>query len=235
VNPADRAALVRIVDRPPRGLARLAAALLEEPASAVELPARAAEFGSAAQASAATLLATIDDLHVAAERGTGPAAMLDRALERTGYRAWLERHPDGPARLRTVARLRQLAARAELPLVEWLDAVALGDDPTPLDQEAVCLSSIHRSKGREWRATFAVGLEEGLIPHRRAAAEALVPDIDGDALDEELRVCYVALTRARERLFLSACQARTQGERIERRQPSRWLHALPPELLVTTG
>lgn len=231
VNPSDRAALARIADRPPRGLGRLAATLLEEPATAAELPARAAPFGPAAQAVAAALLATVYDLHAEAERGTTPAALLHRALERSGYHAWLEHHPDGTSRLRSVARLRVLAARSELPLAEWLDAVALGEESAPLDEEATCLSSVHRSKGREWRATFAVGLEEGLTPHHRAIAQG-VGQADGAALEEELRVCYVALTRARERLFMSACQRRSPGERIECRQPSRWLYALPPELLA---
>ena len=231
VNPSDRAALARIVDRPPRGLQRLAAILVEEPATAPELPMRATELGPAVQAAVAALLATIYDLHAAAERGAAPAPLLDRALERSGYRAWLERHPDGTTRLRTLARLRVVAAATELSLAAWLEAVALGEDVTPLDEEATCLSSVHRSKGREWRATFTVGLEEGLIPHRRAATQRL-EHADGEALEEELRVLYVALTRARERLYLSACQRRSQGGRIEWREPSRWLYALPPELLA---
>ena len=124
-----------------------------------------------------------------------------------------------------------VAAATELSLAAWLEAVALGEDVTPLDEEATCLSSVHRSKGREWRATFTVGLEEGLIPHRRAATQRL-EHADGEALEEELRVLYVALTRARERLYLSACQRRSQGGRVEWREPSRWLYALPPELLA---
>ena len=59
-----------------------------------------------------------------------------------------------------------------------------------------------------------------------------VGQVDGTALEEELRVCYVALTRARERLYMSACQTRSRGERVEPRQPSRWLYALPPDLLA---
>jgi superfamily I DNA/RNA helicase len=86
------------------------------------------------------------------------------------------------------------------------------------------------AKGREWRTTFIVGLEEGLVPHYRALAPGT--GSDGDALDEELRTFYVALTRARERVFLSACLQRSRGERNEPRQPSRWLHALPPDLLL---
>jgi DNA helicase II / ATP-dependent DNA helicase PcrA len=230
INPADRPALARIVDIPPRGLGCLAATLLEEPATAAELPGRADDFGPTAVASAATLMATIFDLYAEASRGASPIALLDRALDRSGYRAWLERHPDGVRRLRTLGRLRALAARAEVPAGEWLDAVAVGDELVAVEEEATHLSSVHLAKGREFLATFVLGTEEGLLPHTRA----ILPngDTDEEALDEELRVLYVALTRARERLFVSACRTRTRGSQTERRQPSRWLHALPPELLA---
>jgi DNA helicase-2/ATP-dependent DNA helicase PcrA len=229
VNPGDRAALARIVDRPPRGLGRLAATLLEEPATTVELPGRAADFGPAAMASAAALMATIYDLHAEAQRGASAVALLDRALDRSGYVAWIERHPEGTSRLRTLARLRELAQRAELPPAEWLDALALGDEPAPVEDEVVHLSSVHLAKGKEFRATFTLGLEEGLVPHYRAIRGT---DAGQAALAEELRVLYVAVTRARERLHLSACRERTRGSQTERRQPSRWLATLPPELLA---
>jgi len=87
------------------------------------------------------------------------------------------------------------------------------------------------AKGREWRTTFVVGVEEGLVPHYRALSRPGT-SADNDALEEELRAFYVALTRARERLFLSACLQRSPGDRIEARQPSRWLHALPADLLA---
>jgi DNA helicase-2/ATP-dependent DNA helicase PcrA len=233
INPADRPALARVVDIPPRGLGRLAATVLDEPATAAELPGRADDFGPAAVASAATLMATIFDLHAEASRGAAPAALLDRALDRSGYRTWLERHPDGVRRLRTLGRLRALAARVEVPVGEWLDAIAIGEELADTDEEATHLSSVHLAKGREFLATFVLGTEEGLVPHARATLPN--GETDQDALDEELRVLYVALTRARERLFVSACRMRTRGTQSERREPSRWLHALPPELLVAAA
>ncbi len=111
VNPTDRAALARIVDVPRRGLARLAATLLEEPATTAELPARAADFGPPAVSAAAVVMATVYDLHSQASRGVAAVALLDRALDRSGYRAWLEHHPDGTRRLRLLARLRGLTLR----------------------------------------------------------------------------------------------------------------------------
>jgi DNA helicase-2/ATP-dependent DNA helicase PcrA len=230
-NPDDRMALARIVDTPRRGLGLLAATLVEEPATANELPARAADFGPEAVSSAAALLATVWDLHAEAVRGATVAQLLDRALHRSGYRAWLERHPDGSRRLRMLGRLRQLAQRVGIPLVEWLDAASVGEDLGPGDEESIRLSSVHLAKGREWRATFLVGVEEGLIPHYRAVAES-TSGSDSEALDEELRGLYVALTRARERLYLSACRQRSNGASSESRQPSRWLNALPADLIA---
>jgi DNA helicase-2/ATP-dependent DNA helicase PcrA len=93
----------------------------------------------------------------------------------------------------------------------------------------VHLSSVHLAKGREFRTTFILGAEEGLVPHYRAIRGA---DAGEAALEEELRVLFVAVTRARERLHLSACRERTRDSQTERRQPSRWLAALPSELLA---
>ena len=233
-NPGDRLALARAMEAPPRGLGRLAAVLVDEPATTlVELPSLADAFGPAIKAGAAALVATVYALHADVLRGGSPAVLLDRALDQTGYRAWLERHPEGPARLRTIARLRAIAQRAEVSLGEWLDALAVGEDVDPVgpDQEATRLSSIHTAKGREWRVVFLPGLEESVLPHYRAL-HGRDGGPDEAALEEELRVLYVAFTRPRERLYLSYCRERSRGGQMETHHPSRWLYALPPELLA---
>ena len=93
-------------------------------------------------------------------------------------------------------------------LAEWLDALALGEevDLTARD-EAARLCSVHQSKGREFRAVFLTGAEEGLVPHHHALH-------DDDALAAELRLLYVALTRGRERLFISYCRQRERGGKM---------------------
>ena len=102
------------------------------------------------------------------------------------------------------------------------------------DQEATRLSSIHTAKGREWRVVFLPGLEESVLPHYRAL-RGRDGSPDDAALEEELRVLYVALTRPRERIYLSYCRQRSRGGQTEARHPSRWLYALPPDLLAPAG
>ena len=78
---------------------------------------------------------------------------------------------------------------------------------------------------------FLPGLEESVLPHYRAL-RGRDGGPDEAALEEELRVLYVALTRPRERLYISYCRQRSRGGQMETRYPSRWLYALPPELLA---
>jgi len=228
-DPADRSALARIADRPRRGLGRLQATLLAEPTTVAELPALASQFDPPVMAAAAALTALVYQLHASACGGASVAKLLDQVLDASGYGIWLERRSDRDAQLRVVSRLRTLAQRADVGLAEWLDALAMGEEVGPIAQDdATRLCSVHQSKGKEWRAVFLVGAEEGLVPHHHALQ-------DDDALEGELRLLYVALTRVRERLFISYCRQRERGGKVELRQPSRWLYALPPELLATAA
>jgi DNA helicase II / ATP-dependent DNA helicase PcrA len=225
-NPSDRSALARIADRPRRGLGRLQATLLVDPTTVAELPALASQFEPQIMAAAAALTALVYQLHAEASRGASPARLLDQVLGCSGYGAWLERRPDRVVQLEVVRRFRVVVQRAEVSLAEWLDALAMGEEvDLAAQQEATRLCSVHNSKGREFRAVMLTGVEEGFMPHYHALQ-------DDDALDGELRLLYVALTRVRERLIVSYCRQRERSGRVEFRQPSRWLYALPPELLA---
>jgi superfamily I DNA/RNA helicase len=182
---------------------------------------------------AADLVSSVYELHAEAARGRSPIDILDRALERSGYRAWVERRPDSPSRLRTLARLRIVAAQSELSLGKWLDTIAVGDDvgPAHVVHEATHLSSIHAAKSREFRAVFLPALEGSERPHYRALA-GRDGNPDNEALEAELRLLYVGLTRPRERLYLSHSLRRSRDGEAECRQPSRWLYALPPDLIA---
>ena len=225
-NPADAAALARIANAPPRRLARIAAALRAEPVEAAELPGFARRCDAAAVAAAEELAALVAELH-ARSADLAPAPLLDLALERSGYRAWLGERPDGDARLAQLASLRTLAAAADCGLGPWLAELHLGEDLTTADEaERVLLTTIHGAKGGEWRRVFVLGVEEGLLPHARAL---LGEPGERDVVEAERRVAYVAVTRPREGLYLLCCRTRRRGERPESRQPSRFLRGLPLE------
>ena len=168
-------------------------------------------------------LDTLADLHRQARR-LSPPLLLDAVLERTGYRLWLAERPDGERRLGHLADLRRLLERVDSDLADWLEALRLGDDPDAQETtEHVTLTTIHGSKGGEWRVVFVVGIEEGLLPH----THALTREPESGAIQEEQRLAYVAVTRPRERLYLSYCRSRRRGDTTIPCQPSRFLHGLP--------
>ncbi len=228
-NPNDVAALARIANVPPRRLGRLAERLRARPMRPDDLLTLARGYGPTATDSASSLLALIDDLHGRSLELT-PAQMLDLVLERSRYATWLAAQPDTSTRLAHVATLRTLAERAEGGLGTWLVDLQLGEDvaPGPDDAGKVLLTTIHGAKGGEWRVVFVVGVEEGLLPHPRAL---LLKGTECTGLREELRVAYVAITRPRERLYLTCCRTRRLGERSELRRPSRFFRGLPAHLI----
>ncbi|MGI9189533.1 MAG: ATP-dependent helicase [Longimicrobiaceae bacterium] len=162
-------------------------------------------------------------------------------------------HPSERAGSLRVANLRDFVAAcgayetrvwSEVPLpdeeADWdppslagfLQRVALlerMDERDDDDADAVALMTLHSAKGLEFSHVFIVGLEEELLPHARSVAN--VSAEGGDALEEERRLFYVGMTRARHRLTLSGCATRRRGGETVARQPSRFLAELPPELL----
>lgn len=232
-NPADGEALARILNAPPRRLGRLAETLQEHPVSASELLSRGHPLGPRPRRTVEALVGLVAQLHAAAAHQT-PAELLDFALDQSGYRAWLKEQRDGAARLEYLAALRTLAARAD-DLGMWLAELQLGEDTEPAGDspDQVVLTTIHQAKGDEWRAVFVVGIEEGLLPHPRAF-HGSTAESGPSGLDEERRLAYVAVTRPRERLYLTYCRARRLGQQGEPkpRRPSRFLCELPGGLLT---
>ncbi len=116
-------------------------------------------------------------------------------------------------------------------LAGFLEKVTLaGDENYPdkgrkaLGSDAVVLMSLHSSKGLEFPHVFLVGLEEDLLPHRKSIDE-------GFAIDEERRLCYVGITRARRHLTITRCLYRKKYGKLQERYPSRFLEELPEHLL----
>ena len=156
------------------------------------------------------------------------AEVLDRVLESSGYRAFLQDGtPEGEERWDNLKELRTVAIKyddlePEESLRALLEEAALVSDVDSLDErvDALTLITLHAAKGLEFGVVFMVGLEETLLPHARSID-------DPPRMEEERRLCYVGITRARERLYLIRCQRRTFMGRTLRNPASRFLLDLP--------
>jgi DNA helicase-2/ATP-dependent DNA helicase PcrA len=181
-----------------------------------------------------------------AAEGLPAAEVVRLVLERSGYAEALRRQASEEAQGR-LENLRELVSAAadfaedtgEEALGDFLEHVALVTDVDELGEEAeaVTLMTLHAAKGLEFDRVFMVGLEDGLLPHRRSlqAEEERVLGLDaaredasqGLGLEEERRLCYVGMTRARKRLSLTWAGRRTVYGRTESHPPSRFLSDLP--------
>jgi DNA helicase II / ATP-dependent DNA helicase PcrA len=163
-----------------------------------------------------------------------PSELLQRVMEQSGYVAELlaDATDEAEDRRRNLnelvnAALQYQEENDEGNLEDFLASAALASDADSkdTDQERVTLMTLHASKGLEFPVVFLVGLEQGLFPSYRSLD-------DPAALEEERRLCYVGLTRAKERLFLShASERRLWGGMREPAVPSVFLSELPAELL----
>ena len=155
--------------------------------------------------------------------GDGPATLLEAALERSGYVAELqaEQTVDAEGRMENLAELVGVAQDFET-VDAFLEQVALVSDTDDLSQgdDFLTLMTIHSAKGLEYPVVFLVGMEEGVFPHIRSIGEP-------DQLEEERRLAYVAITRARERLYLSHAWSRVLFGSSQYNPPSRFLDEIP--------
>ncbi|MDP9350498.1 MAG: ATP-dependent helicase [Chloroflexota bacterium] len=207
-NLDDAHALARIVNTPPRNLASVRRKLKDAPVPPINLPYYAGVHGRDAYEQATKLLELLTGLAAAVEYQS-PAEMIDLVLERTSYRLWLWHRPDGPERLANVEKLRDVAAKASSTLGEWLmDLMLDGPEPERPEQDALLLSSVHGSKGSESEVVYFIGCENGLLPGWQAINSVKAAPWDRSKLNDELRVAYVAVTRARSVLRLSHCRYR---------------------------
>jgi DNA helicase-2/ATP-dependent DNA helicase PcrA len=241
-NPADSLALMRIINVPARGIGsttveRLIAVADQHGLSlsaALEVAtADIAILGRAAQRKVADFSALLAELRNAL--GLSPAALAEKVLERSGYRdaltadGSLESEGRKENLLELVAQIREYERESEREgeapsLAGFLERVTLVADVDEYDADkgAVALMTVHTAKGLEFDAVFVTGMEEGIFPHQRSI------DDDG-AMEEERRLCYVAVTRARKRLMLCRARARRLSGKTFEGVPSRFLRDLPPD------
>ena len=239
VNPSDTVAFGRIVNSPRRGIGttsqgRLAAYAntLGEPVWEVAAaPESVPGLGPAAVKAVGRFMSVMERLKERAEGGTGVGDLLEETLEETGYTEALkaERTFEAQGRLENLEELvgvgREYDANAEEGSVEeFLQQIALFSEQDTIRDEAglLTLMTLHNAKGLEFGTVFAIGLEDGVFPHIRA--------IEAGDVEEERRLAYVGLTRAKRELYLSHARTRALFGRRDWNLRSRFLDEIPIEL-----
>jgi DNA helicase-2/ATP-dependent DNA helicase PcrA len=250
-NPRDTLSFLRVLNTPPRGIGRGTQELLEQRATELgqplwdvllldeidRLPARSAKALGAFRD-------LVEDLRKAAEMLPLPA-LLTQLLESTGYLdMYRGANPEDQARLENIQEFRSAAqefterhaspggggeeGEVEDSLTAFLDHVSLVADLDGWQSErGVSLMTLHSAKGLEFPAVVVAGLEEGILPHFNSGGK--VEDVE-----EERRLLYVGMTRARERLYLTCCRRRRMAGRYQDQEESPFIEELPTELVDVT-
>ncbi|MBD3548058.1 DNA helicase PcrA [Streptomyces sp. CB04723] len=248
-NPEDTVPLRRILNVPKRGIGDRAEAMIDalsmrEKISFPQALRRVDEaYGMAARSSNAVkrFNTLMEELRTIVESGAGPAVVLEAVLERTGYLAELQAStdPQDETRIENLQELAAVALEFEQErgdeegagtLAEFLEKVALvaDSDQIPDEEEdgsgVITLMTLHTAKGLEFPVVFLTGLEDGVFPHMRALGQT-------KELEEERRLAYVGITRARERLYLTRAAMRSAWGQPSYNPPSRFLEEIPEQHL----
>jgi len=244
-NPADDVSMERVVNVPPRGigqksvdeLTRWARTLGVSMRKALDIlaedPSTETAIPKAGQAALERLGLLMKELQEASQT-MEVAEFLDLVLDRTRYRSYLlDDIEEGEDRWDNVRELRTVAADfagvdPSEGLNAFLEQVALVSDVDNADDggDGITLITLHQAKGLEFPTVFMVGMEEGMLPHMRSFD-------DPASMEEERRLCYVGMTRAKERLYLTrAFRRRVNGSTLPG-IPSRFLNDIPRKLLAS--
>ena len=243
-NPDDVVSLRRIVNTPKRGIGDRAIAMVEAFAERERIG-----FWQALQQASVVpglqqrsvnaingFVRLIETLRTLVDAGTGPATVLQAALEQTGYLAELQAStdPQDESRVENLNELEAVAhefeeAAPDGTLADFLEQVALVADTDEIpeateDSGVVTLMTLHTAKGLEFPVIFLTGMEDGVFPHMRSLGNST-------ELEEERRLAYVGVTRARERLYLSRAVMRSAWGSPQWNPPSRFLEEIPAELI----
>jgi len=232
VNPSDEVSVKRVLNTPKRGVGDSSIGRLDAWANARELTfmqtlrrAADAEVSGRALAGIEGFLAVVDE--AAGQIENGPAEVLKVLLDRSGYVAELQalHSIEAEGRLENLAELIGSAEQFD-SMDPFLEQIALVSDTDELDadESALLLMTLHSAKGLEFPVVFLIGMEDGVFPHLRSLGEP-------DELEEERRLAYVGITRARELLFLTHAWARTMYGSTQYNPPSRFLDELPEKLI----
>jgi DNA helicase-2/ATP-dependent DNA helicase PcrA len=237
VNPADGVSVKRIINVPRRGIGKatidtLEGFALERNVSLIEaMHTSGAPLGTAPAGRCGAFLETFERLRRMAEIEVAPH-LVGEILKETNYFKYLEEaYPDADVRTENVEEFLSVAhsyaeGSEDKSLRAFMEEVALVADVDSLDLETgqLTLMTLHNAKGLEFRTVIVTGLEEGLFPHYNSID-------DGDAIEEERRLFYVGMTRARERLFVTFAGMRRRMGMMEGGIPSRFLSEIPERCL----
>ena len=243
-NRADDLRLNRIINNPPRGLgaktietaARLATAegqglyhVIRDPHSYAPLEKAAGKLLQFSD--------MIENLAKLLDDGMSLPAFYEEVMVQTGYVAMLEAKPteENKTRLENIRELKSSinssVQNAEIPtLAGFLEEIALYTDLEQYNEgdDAVVMMTMHSAKGLEFPNVFLVGFEDGLFPGMRAIG-------DKEEMEEERRLCYVAITRAKQKLFISYAKQRMLYGRTNASLPSRFLREIPDDIVERKG
>jgi DNA helicase-2/ATP-dependent DNA helicase PcrA len=233
--PADDNAFLRVVNFPSRGIGARTVEGIQDAARAAGTSLY--EAALAQPGKAAPFVALIESLREEAQDLT-LAEKVEQAVAKSGLAEHYKREREGAERLENLGELVNAAAAFDAeeieresgeeidPLTAFLTHAALeaGEHQAGEGQDALQLMTMHSAKGLEFHAVFVSGLEEGLFPHEQSLLEK-------DGVEEERRLMYVALTRARRRLYLSFAQTRLLHGQTRYHLPSRFLDEIPAALL----
>ncbi|NUK09906.1 DNA helicase PcrA [Streptomyces lunaelactis] len=248
-NPEDTVPLRRILNVPKRGIGDRAEAMIDalslrEKITFPQALRRVDEaYGMAARSANAVKRFNVlmEELRTVVESGAGPATVLEAVMERTGYLAELQAStdPQDETRIENLQELAAVALEFEQErgaeegagtLAEFLEKVALVADSDQIPDEdedgsgVITLMTLHTAKGLEFPVVFLTGMEDGVFPHMRALGQA-------KELEEERRLAYVGITRARERLYLTRSSMRSAWGQPSYNPPSRFLEEIPGQHL----
>jgi ATP-dependent DNA helicase UvrD/PcrA len=241
VNPQDVISFRRVVNSPKRGIGDATVAALEsfagdEAITVVDACRRVDEIatlGTRAKGAVLGFVQILNGLQRHWDDGAGPSRMVEFAGHESGYLAALEeeRTIEAQGRIENLQELSGVAAEIsarepETDLAGFLEQVSLvgEQDEYDEDESAITLMTLHIAKGLEFPVVFIVGLEDGVFPHYRSMT-------DSAELEEERRLAYVGITRARQRLYLTYAWSRTLFGQTMYNPPSRFLSEIPDHLL----
>ncbi|MER6613221.1 DNA helicase PcrA [Streptomyces xantholiticus] len=248
-NPEDNVPLRRILNVPKRGIGERAEAMIDALALREKITFPQAlkrvdeAYGMAARSANAVKRFNVlmEELRTIVESGAGPAVVLEAVLERTGYLAELQAStdPQDETRIENLQELAAVALEFEQErgeegagtLAQFLEQVALVADSDQIPDEdeegtgVITLMTLHTAKGLEFPVVFLTGMEDGVFPHMRALGQT-------KELEEERRLAYVGITRARERLYLTRSSMRSAWGQPSYNPPSRFLEEIPDRHLT---